>query len=95
MDNPHSTKSYDAQFLQQQQSTNNNRLLREAVIDLQTSGSNVQTMEYISHFIMTQMTAKAGIEKCGKVAVDALYQEFLQLHDLTAFAGQDASKLTK
>ena len=47
------------------------------------------------HFIMTQMTAKAGIEKYGKCAVDALYQEFLQLHDLTVFAGQDASKLTK
>lgn len=47
------------------------------------------------HFIMMQMTARAGIEKYGKVAVDALYQEFLQLHDLTVLEGQDANKLTK
>jgi hypothetical protein len=32
---------------------------------------------------MTQMTAKAGIKKHGQVApIDALYKEFLQLHDL-------------
>ena len=52
-------------------------------------------MTYISGFIMTQMSAKAGIEeKYGKVAVDALFQEFLQLHDLDVFDGKDASKLT-
>jgi hypothetical protein len=41
------------------------------------------------------MTAKAGIKKHGQVAVDALFQEFLQLHDLDVFDGQHAGKLTK
>lgn len=65
------------------------------MIDLQTSGLNTQTMEYISAFIMTQMTAKVGIRKHGQVAINALYQEFLQLHDLNVFEGQGAKKLTK
>jgi hypothetical protein len=41
------------------------------------------------------MTAKARIKKHGQIAVDALYQEFLQLHDLGVFEGQDADKLMK
>ena len=52
-------------------------------------------MSYISGFIMTQMSAKAGIKKYGNVAVSAIFQEFLQLHDLDVFDGEDASKLTK
>jgi hypothetical protein len=44
---------------------------------------------------MTQMSAKAGIKKHGQVALDALYNEFLQLHDLEVFQGLHASKLTK
>jgi hypothetical protein len=51
------------------------------------SSSNVKVFEYITGFIMTQMTAKAGIKKQGQVAIDALYQEFLQLHDLGVFQG--------
>ncbi len=41
------------------------------------------------------MTAKAGIKKHGQVAIDALYKEFLQLHDLGVFEGQHATALTK
>jgi hypothetical protein len=41
------------------------------------------------------MTAKAGIKKHGQVAIDALFQEFLQLHDLDVFLGQHRSELTK
>jgi hypothetical protein len=44
---------------------------------------------------MMQMTAKAGIKKHGQVAVEALFDEFLQLHDLTVFRAQDAKGLTK
>ena len=44
---------------------------------------------------MTRMTAKADIKKHGQVAINnALYQEFLQLHDLDGFEGQHASALT-
>jgi hypothetical protein len=32
-----------------------------------------------------QMTAKAGIKKHGQIAVEALFNEFSQLHDLTVF----------
>jgi hypothetical protein len=41
------------------------------------------------------MTAKAAIKKHGQAAVDALFQEFLQLHDKTVFAGKHRSELTK
>jgi hypothetical protein len=41
------------------------------------------------------MTAKAGIKKHGQVAVEALFDEFSQLHDLTVFRAQDAKGLTK
>ncbi len=44
---------------------------------------------------MMQMTAKAGIKKHGQVAIDALFNEFSQLHDLTVFRPQDAKRLTK
>jgi hypothetical protein len=82
MDNPKSSKSYESQFLQQG-ARGKNHLLREAVTDLKDSGSKTKALSYITGFIMTQMTARAGIKKHGQAAdVDALYQEFLQLHDL-------------
>lgn len=62
---------------------------------MKDTGSNNKLMECILGLIMTQTTAKAGIEKHGQVAVDALYQAFLQLHDLDVFDGQDPKKLTK
>jgi len=44
---------------------------------------------------MKQMTTnKAGIRKHGQVAIDALFEEFSQLHDLGVFLGQDRNKLT-
>lgn len=42
---------------------------------------------------MTQMASKAGIKKHGKVAIDALFQEFSQLHGMGVFERQDARKL--
>ena len=61
---------------------------------MQKTGSKTEVLKYITGFIMTQMTAKAGIKKHGQVAIDALFQEFSQLHDLGVFEGQDARKLT-
>jgi hypothetical protein len=44
---------------------------------------------------MSQMSAKAGIKKHGQVAIDALFKEFAQLHNLGVFLAQDKAKLTK
>jgi hypothetical protein len=85
--------SYDATFLKQGASVM--PTLREAVEGFMASGSKAEVHNYISGFIMTQMTAKAGIKKHGQVAIDALYQEFLQLHDLGVFEGQHVPGLTK
>ena len=86
------TGSHDESFLQQGASLL--PTLREAVETYNTSGSDTELLSCITGFIMTQMTAKAGIKKHGQVAINALYQEFLQLHDLDVFEGQHASALT-
>jgi hypothetical protein len=94
MDNPESSESYqNTQFLQHK--GNDASSLREAVEHMNDSGSNVKIFQYITGFIMTQMSANAGIKKHGRVAIDALYQGFLQLHDLGVSQGQHANKLTK
>jgi hypothetical protein len=41
------------------------------------------------------MSAKAGIKKHGQVAIDALFEEFSQLHDLGVFLAQYGHKLTR
>jgi hypothetical protein len=46
-------------------------------------------------FVMTQMTAKAGIKKHGKAARAAMVQEFGQLEDLKVYEPVDATSLTK
>ena len=93
MDEPANTKSYDTQMLQHHE--NSTPTLREAVQEMQQTGSNVNVLKSLTGIIMMQMTAKAGIKKHGKVAIDALFQEFSQLHDLGVFLPQNGSKLTK
>jgi hypothetical protein len=44
--------------------------------------------------VMTQMTTKAGIQKQGQIAINALFQEISQLHDLGLFLAQDTKQLT-
>jgi hypothetical protein len=61
----------------------------------QTAGSSANVFKYVSGFIMAHMTARAGIKKHHKVSIDALFEEFLQLHDLGIFIGQHIEKLTK
>ena len=51
-------------------------------------------MKSITGIVMMQMSAKAGIRKHGQVAIDALFKEFSQLHDLGVFEPQDAKKLS-
>jgi hypothetical protein len=92
MDNPANSQSYDAQFLQEGQEEQ--MTLREAVEDMQKTGLNDNVLRCLTGIIMVQMTAKAGIRKHGQVAIDALFAEFLQLHDLGVFEGQDTEKLT-
>jgi hypothetical protein len=93
MDNPANNKSYDTQFLQNGEVGENT--LRKAVLELQNTGSNTKVFKYVTGFMMTQMTAKAGIKKHGQVAIDALFQAFSQLHNLGVFLGQHKSELTQ
>jgi hypothetical protein len=69
--------------------------LRKAVDEVVRGGSNSSLLNYIFGFMMTQMSAKAGIKKHGKVAVEALFQKFLQLHNKAVFQGEHAHTLTK
>jgi hypothetical protein len=93
MDNPANTQSYETQFLQH--GKDNAPTLREAVQEMQRTGSDTNVLKYITGIVMMQMTATAGIKKQGQVAVDALFDEFSQLHDLTVFRAQDDKGLQR
>jgi hypothetical protein len=49
---------------------------------------------YVTGYVMTQMTAQAGIKKHGSKAVDALLAEFCQLDDKAVFNPIVATELT-
>ena len=85
MDNPHSSKSYfpPTTLLQQHECTD----------EAQTMTLDEQK-KFAFGFIMTQMTAKAGIKKHGAAAEEALLQEFMQLEDLTVYEPVHPSSLT-
>ncbi|KAG7347353.1 reverse transcriptase RNA-dependent DNA polymerase [Nitzschia inconspicua] len=53
------------------------------------------TCDHIVGYMMTQMTASAGIKKHGQAAVDALFREFAQLDDKTVFEVLDSRTLTR
>jgi len=69
--------------------------LHEAVDQAVQGASFAMLHQYVTHFIMTQMSMKAGVKKFGHLAVEALYKEFLQLHNKTVFEGQRADDLSK
>jgi hypothetical protein len=92
-DNPVNTQSYETQFLQY--GDGNAPAMRETVKEMQRTGSNSDVLKCVTGIVMMQMTAKAGIKKHGQVAIDALFNEFSQLHDLTVLSGQDAKGLTR
>jgi hypothetical protein len=104
MDNPASDKSYDAQFIQHtnddgpishEDDKDGPMTLREAVEEMQLTGDNQEVLKCLTGIIMTQMSAKEGIKKHGQVAIDALFEEFAQLHDLRVFLPQDVTELTR
>jgi hypothetical protein len=95
MDDPSNSQCCEAQFFQQAEEENETVSLRDAVMDMQGSGSCVKVVQFVTGFIMTQMSAKAGIKKHGQVALDALFQEILQLHDLDFFNALVANDITK
>ena len=68
----------------------NHQLLQQ-----QVTNDTKDTNTFVTGFIMTQMTARAGIKKHGQLALDALYREFQQLHDKSVFEGIDATTLTR
>jgi hypothetical protein len=94
MDEPASTQSYETQFLQIN-GDDGTPTLREAVTEMLRTGSDTDVLKCITGIVMMQMSAKAGIKKHGQVAVDALFDEFLQLHDLGVFLGKHAATLTR
>jgi hypothetical protein len=52
------------------------------------------TQRVLTAFVLTQMSAAAGIKVFGQSAVDAIYKEFTQLHDKGVFEPRHASSLT-
>jgi hypothetical protein len=51
------------------------------------------TKRFAMDYIMTQMSAKAGIQKHGKAAEAALMSEFAQLEALDVYESIDATSL--
>ena len=83
MDEPESTQSYESGV----------QMLQHAVANM---NSNPQDLNrYICGVVLTQMSAKAGIEKHGQPAIDCLFAEFAQLEDRNVFTGVKSSELTK
>ena len=82
MDNPHNGKSYfpPTQLLQ------HGYHYAHGHIDV--------IRRRIYGYVMTQMTARAGIQKHGKLAEAALMQEFAQLESLDVYEAVNAAKLT-
>ncbi len=62
---------------------------------MQLTGEDHDVLKHLTGIIMTQMSAKAGIKKHGQVAIDALFEEFAQLHDLGVLLPQDGAILTR
>ena len=55
----------------------------------------IDTFRDTVNIIMTQMSGKAGINKHGQSAIDALFKEYAQLNDQSVFKGLVAQSLTK
>ena len=93
------TRSYDHRFGHETQflqySSEDVSPLRQAVAEMKLTECTEGVHKVVTGILMNQMTAKAGIKKHGQVAIDALHQEFLQLHDLGVFEGHHAHELSK
>jgi len=69
-------------------------MLQHVVEELTKGEIPTKLQSTITGFIMTQMTATAGIKKHGERAVEAMFMEFCQLDDQSVFGGLMASELT-
>jgi hypothetical protein len=64
MDDPESSQSYETQFVQlEDYLKDETTTLRQAVMEMKSSGSGTKVVQAITGFIMSQMSAKAGIKK--------------------------------
>ena len=53
-----------------------------SVIDFYFNSKEHRPLEnYMTRFLLNQMSAKARIRKYGRVAIEALMKEFMQLYD--------------
>ena len=68
--------------------------MQEAYEELKL-GASTKMMNSLNGFIMPQMSAKVGIKKHGKHAIESLFTEFLQLHDKSVFEGRHAYELSR
>jgi hypothetical protein len=80
MDEPANNKGYDVQLLQDDGGKTPE--LREAVQEMQNTGSTANVLKCMTGIIMMQMSEKAGLKKHRQMVVGELLQEFSQLHDL-------------
>ena len=100
-------KTYDAAFLQSCADLSYNLETgktkhgdtKYGIQFLQHAAENVEEMpkdmfDYVCNFMFNQMTADKGIKKHGQVAIDALFKEFAQLHDLEVFTPLKPTGLT-
>jgi hypothetical protein len=86
---PSRERSYDHRLAHQMDDPATSKSYTNPTTLLQQSTSRVLTA-----FVLTQMSAAAGIKIYGQPAVDAILKEFCQLHDKGVFSPHHASSLT-
>ena len=71
----------------------NHQFVQSAIDSYPSDARNLHSV--VMNYIMTQMSATAGIRKHGDRAVSALLSEFAQLNSKDVFKAVDATQLTK
>ena len=94
MDGSEGTKLYDIQMLQASvdesyKVENGFQFIQQEVEHMNESPKIM--FDYIVGHVFTPMTEEVGIKKHGLVAIDALFKEFAQVHNLEVFEGILAS----
>ena len=77
------------------ETTTGNETLREAIGVLRDKNEPRHLENFITGFLLNQMSAKAGTKLFGDEAVNALMKEFVQLDDMDTFIAIDASKIAR
>ena len=89
---PAHDSDYAAQFSQQHSIIEQYMKTDEQVI-MENNDKSIN--ELITGFVFTQMSAKKGIHKHGKLAIQAIFNEFLQLHEKGVFLALSSNQLTR